>query len=256
MGKLNNKYGWIPDIPDHRDYIYKPTLGAESILPPMIDLRPNDPSIYDQGQLGSCTANAIAAAIEHNLKNQNKKIFTPSRLFIYYNERVMEGTVKYDNGAYIRDGIKSVNTLGVCHETTWKYDISKFKRKPIKTAFNSALKNKTILYQRINQSLYDMKYCLYTGFPIVIGFSVYTSFETNNVATTGIVPMPGTNEQLLGGHAVLVVGYDENRQVWICRNSWSDKWGDKGYFYLPYNYLLNSNLSDDFWTIQSLSTVK
>src|SRR3989440_2703094 len=110
-------YGWIPDLPDQRDHLYAAPPPVVSALPPSSDLRPHCPPVYDQGQLGSCTANAIGAAIQFDRMKQNlSPNFVPSRLFIYYNERVMEGTVSTDSGAQIRDGIKSVAKQGACPE--------------------------------------------------------------------------------------------------------------------------------------------
>jgi C1A family cysteine protease len=123
-------YGWIPDLPDHRDHLYAAPPPRLTALPPSTDLRPQCPPVYDQGQLGSCTANAIAGAIEFDQMKQGQTPFVPSRLFIYYNERDIEGTVGSDSGAQIRDGIKSVAQQGVCPEPEWPYDITKFTEKP------------------------------------------------------------------------------------------------------------------------------
>lgn len=245
----NNKYGWKPDLPDHRDYKFSGTLTIPN-LPNKVDLRPNfNIPIYDQGNLGSCTANAIASLFRYTLLANKKKDFDPSRLFIYYNERVMEGTVKEDAGAYIRDGIKSVNKQGVCSEKKWPYLISKFKNKPTQTSYTEAIKHTAISYARVNQTLNDLKLALYNNHPVVFGFSVYESFESDTVARTGIVPMPGKNDSLLGGHAVLLMGYDDSLNGFIVRNSWGDTWGQHGYFILPYAYVTSNNLADDFWTI-------
>lgn len=245
---MKRVYGYIPDLPDHRDLVYKITKPID--LPPLVDLRPNCPKVYDQGELGSCTGQSIASAIEFELiKQKSKNIFTPSRLFIYYNERVIEKTVNSDAGAMIRDGIKSVNQQGACPETMWPYLIPKFKKKPSPDCYKQALNSQVLKYQRIDRSLQQMKTCLASGYPFVFGFSVYESFESQTVAKTGIVPMPLKNEQMMGGHAVKCVGYNNDKQVFIVKNSWGEEWGDKGYFYLPYGYLTDPNLSDDFWAI-------
>jgi C1A family cysteine protease len=222
-------------------------------LPAKVDLRSKMPKpILDQGQLGSCTANAIATAHEFCQKKQHLKgVFIPSRLFIYYNERAMEGTTGSDSGAMIRDGIKSINKQGVCPEKMWPYVIGQFATKPPTPCYTEATKHKAISYHRIARSLAQMKGCLAEGFPWVYGFSVYDSFESHAVANTGVVPMPDLGkESLLGGHAVLAVGYDDTQQRFITRNSWGKDWGDAGYFTMPYAYLLDSNLSDDFWTVR------
>ncbi len=248
-------YGWIPDIPDERDHLYAAPVVNLAKLPARVDLRPQCPKVvYDQGELGSCTSNAIAGAIQFERHKQKlKPDFVPSRLFIYYNERVIEGTVASDNGASIRDGIKSVATLGDCPETLWPYDIRKFATKPSAAAFKQALKYRAVQYQRVSRILNQMKGCMASGYPFVFGFSVYDSFESAAVAKTGVVPMPAPSETLLGGHAVLAVGYDDAAQRFIVRNSWGPKWGMTGYFTMPYNYLLDAGLSDDFWTIRAIA---
>jgi len=219
-------------------------------LPPSVDLRAGCPkTIYDQGDLGSCTANAIAAAFEFAQTKQQLVEFTPSRLFIYYNERVIEHSVDYDSGAMLRDGIKSVARQGVCTEDSWPYDITVFGNEPTADCYTAAMDNQVLSYQRIPQTLNQMRGCLAGGFPFVIGFSVYESFETPEVARTGEAPLPTAGEVLLGGHAVLVVGYDDATARFRARNSWGAHWGDGGYFTLPYSYLTDRQLSSDFWTI-------
>lgn len=243
-------YGWRPDLPDHRDHLYSAPL-AGVVLPAKVDLRSGCPPVYDQGQLGSCTANAIAGALEYDQIKQGLPEATPSRLFIYYNERVMEHSVSEDAGAEIRDGVKSVNKQGACAESLWPYDISQFTKKPSVTCYSAAKAHRTVSYQRVMQNLTQMRACLASGSPVIFGFTVYESFESQQVANTGIVPMPGHNESVLGGHAVLCVGYDDSTQRFIVRNSWG-AWGDKGYCYMPYAYLLSHSLASDFWTIKTV----
>src|SRR6185369_7414050 len=250
------RYGWVPDTPDQRDHLYAAPVARMKTLARRIDLRRQCPrTIYDQGQLGSCTGNAIGCAIQfERLKQKRKPNFIPSRLFIYYNERDMEDTIASDSGAQIRDGIKSVAKLGDCPETEWPYDIAKFATKPSPNCFRDARKYKAVLYQRVIQSLNQMKGCLDSGFPFVFGFSVYESFESAAVGKSGIVPMPASSEKQLGGHAVLAVGYDDRDQRFIVRNSWGPKWGMRGYFTMPYAYVTDSNLADDLWTIRVIAS--
>ena len=245
-----SRFGWLPDLPDHRDQPYAAPMELVGALPARADLRPQSPPVYDQGQLGSCTANAIAAAIQFDRMKQKLENFTPSRLFIYYNERVIEHSVDSDSGAQIRDGIKSVARQGDCPETEWPYVISKFRTKPPKNCYVDALKYKVVLYQRVAQSMSQLKGCLASGYPFVFGFTVYESFESATVARTGHAPLPQSGDAVIGGHAVIAVGYDDAKQRFIVRNSWGAKWGMKGYFTLPYSYLTNSQLADDFWTIR------
>ncbi|HEV2444452.1 MAG TPA: C1 family peptidase [Candidatus Sulfopaludibacter sp.] len=247
-------YGWTRDLPDARDFLYAaPLLRFPQGLPPGVDLRPECPPVYDQGQLGSCTANGLGGAIEFDQRKQGSKEFVPSRLFIYYNERVMEGTVSQDAGAQIRDGVKSVATLGASPETDWPYDITKFAQKPPAKAYTDAKQDLVTSYSRVVQNLAQMQGCLASGYPFVFGFTVYESFESQEVAQTGVVPMPAPGETVLGGHCVVAVGYDTTKRVFIIRNSWGTGWGMKGYCTMPFEYLLNPHLASDFWTIRSVS---
>jgi C1A family cysteine protease len=255
MIQQTKRYGWLPDLPDHRDLQYAVVRHAALAkpVPPLVDLRAQCPPVYDQGQLGSCTANAIAGAFEFELIRQKLTVFNPSRLFIYYNERVLEGHVKTDSGAQLRDGVKSVATSGVCDEKNWPYIISQFAKKPTKLLYTQAKKNLATQYTRLNNTaINELKTCLASGNPFVFGFTVYQSFESDVVAKTGVLNMPAPNESVLGGHAVLAVGYDDSKNAFIVRNSWGDAWGIKGYFYMPYAYITSTNLADDFWTISQV----
>ncbi len=246
------KYGWQPDLPDHRDFLYAAPAPFQTNIPDKVDLSSQCPPVYDQLQLGSCTANAIGAAIEFDQMKQQQQPFIPSRLFIYYNERVIENTVASDAGAQIRDGIKSVNQAGAPAEADWPYDITKFSTKPPAKAYTDAKKHLVTLYQRLIQELNTMQGCLASGYPFVFGFTCYESFEGPDVAKTGILPMPKSNEKTVGGHAVLCVGYDDADRTFLVRNSWGAGWGLKGYFKIPYAYLTSARLANDMWTIRSV----
>lgn len=258
---LQHGLGWVKDSLDPRDIIFS---DSGSIVPDFthpIDLRAQFPPIRSQGQLGSCTAFALTGAFEYMLIKQGLIDFEPSELFLYYNERAMEGTVNSDAGAIIRDGIKSLNTLGVCDSAYWTYDVNKFTWKPSDGAYQNALKNKVIKYQRIINTRSELiRVALDQGLAIVFGFIVYQSFMT--IGTTGIMPMPArdptthqVNEKLLGGHAVCIVGYKQinGQNYYICRNSWSDWWGDKGYFYMPEAFVTDPNMCSDFWAMNLVS---
>jgi C1A family cysteine protease len=247
-------YGWVRDLPDTRDYLYAaPLFNFKRGLPPSIDLRSKCPPVYDQGQLGSCTGNGVAAAVEFDQRKQRKKVFTPSRLFIYYNERAIEGTIRQDSGAQVRDGIKSVATVGAPPEKLWPYHVGKFADRPPAAVYAAAKRDRVASYARVNQSLSQMQGCLADGYPFVFGFTVYDSFESSKVARTGIVPMPHSREKVAGGHCVVAVGYEDAKRVFIIRNSWGKEWGMKGYCTMPYEYLLNAQLASDFWTIRTVA---
>lgn len=248
-------YGWLPDIPDHRDLYYAAPPPPKG-LPRSVDLRSKMPPVYDQGELGSCTANAIGAAVEFARRKQGEARFQPSRLFVYYGERVIEGTVDEDAGAQIRDGMKVVAKLGVCPENkkgtpaNWPYVIARFKDKPPAASYAFARANQALVYRRVPQVLSQLKGCLASGFPFVFGFAVYEAFESEKVARTGVLQMPATSESMVGGHAVLAVGYDDASQRFLVRNSWGADWGMKGYFTMPYAYVSDDHLSDDLWTLR------
>jgi C1A family cysteine protease len=246
------RYGWVRDLPDHRDRFWQAPALASAALPPAVDLRPQCPPVYDQGQLGSCTANAIAGAIQYDeIRSGIAPTWTPSRLFIYYNERILEGTVAADSGAQLRDGIKVIATDGVCPETEWPYDVTKFAQQPPQQAFTDAARDRVGSYLRLTQFLVQLKTCVASGFPFVFGFTVFTSFETPEVAATGAIPLPQPSESPVGGHAVVCVGYDDTRQAFIIRNSWGAGWGAAGYGFMPFAYMLDAGLAADFWTIRS-----
>jgi len=253
LSKRGYVYHWRPDVPDFRDLTYSAPRPVMRALPPAVDLRKQCPEVYNQGQLGSCTANAIAAAHQFDqLKQGAKDVFNPSRLFIYYNERAMEGTIDSDAGAMIRDGFKSIAKQGVCKEISWPYDPAKFTKKPLAGCYKEALNHQSLQYMRLAQTDKQLRGCLGEGFPFVFGIAIYESFESDAVAKTGVVPMPKAGEKSLGGHAIMCVGYQNAKKRFIIRNSWGPGWGDKGYFYLPYEYVLNDNLSCDFWTMRSI----
>lgn len=249
-----NYYGWAPDLPDQRDYLYSAVRAVPAVLPPRVDLREKCSKVEDQKDLGSCTANALAGAVEYlerkDLKEKEKvKFADASRLFIYYNERVIEHSVRSDSGAQLRDGIKTLAKQGVCTEKTWPYVVSRFAVKPSTTCYKEASDRQITSYRRI-LTLDEMRACLAEGYPFVFGFTVYESFESQNVAKTGVLDMPQPNERTVGGHAVMAVGYDDHDKRFIVRNSWGPKWGLNGYFTMPYAYVADRNLSDDFWTIR------
>jgi C1A family cysteine protease len=247
--KTTYSFGWLPDLPDHRDLLYSAPLLIMRKLPAKIDLRKHCPAVYDQGALGSCTANALGAAFQFGQKKQAIPDFVPSRLFIYYNERVLIHTVLSDSGAFIRDGIKTMNVQGVCNENDWPYIIPQFTTKPPATLYKKASTNQVLSYMRLNNAnLLQLQSCLAEGYPFVFGFTVFESFQM--ITKNGVMPMPKPNEQRLGGHAVMAVGYDDSKKMFIVRNSWAKNWGDRGYFYMPYSYITDTNRTDDFWTIR------
>jgi C1A family cysteine protease len=254
MGSNVEWYGWVPDLPDARDHQFQSPAELLAALPKRADVSSGCPPVYNQGKLGSCTANAISAAVEFDLiKQMTKKVFVPSRLFLYYNERVMWGTVNTDSGAPIRDGIKCIAKQGDCPERLWPYVIRRFADKPPARCYTNALKYRAVEYQRLRRNLDDFRACIASGYPFVFGFTAHDSFEGKEVARTGHLSLPSAAEKVVGGHAVLCVGYDDSMLWFNVRNSWGKDWGKGGYFTMPYDYLMDGDLSDDFWTIRVAS---
>lgn len=244
------RYGWIPDLPDMRDHMYQQ---AATVTTP-IDLRttPYNPPITDQGYLGSCTAHAWARLVGFAQRKQGMKEFSPSTLQLYYNERMLEGTVPYDSGAMVRTGAKVLAKYGVAPEEMWPYDINKFRSAPPAIATTEATKHTAVQYQRLISTLPEqIKTALSFGNPVVFGMTVYESFESSNATHTGMIPMPSNTEKVLGGHSMVIMGFTPSH--WIVANSWGTGWGDKGYCYIPITYLTNLNLSDDFWVLQCIN---
>ncbi len=262
--RIKRGLGWKRDFPDPRDHQFSVGLETLQALPPSVDLGGTFP-VYDQGQLGSCSANALAAAVQFDrLKSGEDPAFVPSKLFIYYNERSLEGDIPVDGGAYLRDGVKSLQQQGVCPEAEWPYDAtpaateggpfpvgSRAVTQPAQQCYNDAANYTITSYQAVIQTLSQLQGCLASGYPFAFGFSVFSSWYDVDPHPT-VVPMPGQADTLVGGHAVLCVGYDNATNLFKIRNSWGPAEGDNGYFYFPYAYLLNSNLSSDFWVINAV----
>lgn len=267
MPRTTRWLGWKPDLPDYRDHLFSVPAGVLQSLPASYDLTQVDPRInfpiYDQGEIGSCTANALAAAVEYDrLKQGFGPEFVPSRLFIYYNERQIEGTVATDSGAFLRDGINCLKQNGVCPEEDWPYVAtppnpeggpfpvgSKPATQPSQQAYNDAANYTISGYQALQQTLSQLQGTLVSGFPFVFGFTVYESWYGPE---STVIPMPSASDSVVGGHAVLVVGYDNSTSLFKFRNSWGADAGEGGYFYMPYGYITNPDLASDFWVINAM----
>ena len=247
---MKRPYNRVKDRHDPRDHRYNDCRPLAR--PPVVDLSGKFSPVYDQGDLGSCTGNAWVGALEYEENIQQEAFVSFSRLFIYFNERLLEGDIDQDGGAEIRDGIKTLVRYGACSEGLWPYDIAKFKLKPSMEAYTEALNHKALQYSRVEQTENAITHALAAGHPVVCGIMIYDSFESEEVAKDGVVPMPKDGEACQGGHAVCIVGYDYNKKLFKFRNSWGPDWGDKGYFYLPFEYVLNPDLAEDFWVLTKL----
>jgi len=244
MAKIQRAYGWRPDKPDHRDL--RLSLARPVKLPDTVDLRPRAMPVRDQASLGSCTGFCLRGLYGYQAKVQGQA-FEPSPLFGYYCERVLEGSVKIDAGAEIRDGMKAISKWGICSEKAWPYVPAMFAKKPPAKAYSEALSHQSLVYKRVGRTMWELRACLATGFPITLGFTVYESFESAAMERTGKGVLPKAGEAVLGGHAVLIVGYTPTD--FILQNSWGTRWGMKGFFTLPHSYVLDPNLSDDLWCL-------
>ena len=244
-------YGYLPDRPDERDFRFA-TMRPAAQLPSSVDLRHLCSPVRDQGQLGACTGFALAVGMREFLENKmNGGLIKMAPMFVYYEERAIEGTISQDAGAEIRDGMKVLAKMGCAPEADDPYKIALFTKKPSAKAVKDATKFKITSYHRVN-TLNDMQSCLADGNGFVLGIKVYESFESAAVAKTGKVPMPGSGEKMLGGHAVFAVGYKMDAKTpgggyFIVKNSWGKSWGDQGYFYLPFEFA-NAGLISDSWT--------
>lgn len=264
LAMANSKYNRKPKTVDARDRQYAGHLSLGSTaLPPKADLTPFLGPVFDQDQLGSCTANACAGALEYeeNFQNHNDNAVCLSRLFLYWNERNLEGTVGEDSGGELRDVVKVAAKFGAPLEKTWPYNEATFTQKPSLEAYTEGLKHRAMQYEAVPQELTAFKHALAVlARPVLIGITVYASFEADETIASGVVPMPMNGEECVGGHAVLAVGYDDSKQAVLVRNSWNTiypaAWPgskEKGSFWLPYAYLMDPNLAEDFWVITQVN---
>ena len=247
----NHTYGTKRDAPDPRDRFF--SVSRLFGHPRSVDLRGKTP-VYNQKSLNSCSANAIAAAIRFDhLRRGTRGALNPSRLFLYFNERSIEGAVDKNVAVSLRDGYKSLARVGVCSEEHWPYRVRHFAHHPPRTCYDHAAAHRAIEYLRLKQDLTHMRDCLASGYPFTAGISIYPSFKTERVKRTGNVPMPKRGETMLGGHAVLVVGYDDRVRRVIVQNSWGRTWGAGGYCSIPYDFILHGDHAWDLWTVRRMN---
>ena len=236
------------------DWTYRPHASVVRRLSAVIDLRRHCPPVYDQLHLNSCSANAIAAALRYDeLKEGRAHVASPSRLFIYYNERVLSGLVGTNSPVPLRDGFRAIARMGACPEAMWPYEVRRFRRAPTPRCFQSAQRHRAIAYYRLRRAISHMRTCLAERFPFVMAIAVHQSMMALGVLRTGVVPVPSGRDRLRGGHAVLVVGCHHEKRLLIFRNSWGRGWGDRGYGYLPYAFVASPDLTWDFWTMRRVS---
>ena len=250
--KTKRIYNWRPSLPDARDFQYHLSKDfiANLKLPGSVNPLTQFIAAYDQGRLGSCTGNSSARLFAHRYFVETKILLMFARLFIYYCARAEEGTVKTDSGAEVRDIMKAGATFGIPLEKVWPYIISKFAVKPSAKVYALAKKDLMLQYQSVKIDLNIIKQSLAQGNPCVGGFTVFSSMESNEVAQSGIMPMPKKGEKKLGGHSVVWDGYDDAKQILWCENSWGTSWGQQGRFTMPYAFL---NYCSDFWNLTKVA---
>ncbi len=234
-------YGWERQRVDERDFII--TSPKKYDYPKSYEIDTSKTEIYDQLEIGSCTAISAARVYRHLTG------FDGSPLFLYYNERKEDGTINEDAGSTIRQSVKSLNKTGICNEVLYPYNISKFKVMPTINCYKDGLLHCIEQYERVNQTKNDICQTLFNGNPVLFGFDVYESFEGSIIEKTGLMPKPKKNEKLVGGHAVHIIGYNCHTKFFTCVNSWGKNWGHEGLFYMPFSVALSS-MCDDFWIIK------
>jgi C1A family cysteine protease len=253
---MKRKYGWKRDHPDHRDRVYGVAAHVMQTLPRKVDLRVKCPDLYNQADSNTCTGQSTGFAIHYDRGIESPGVdiesLQPSALFPYYNGRTLDHSEDMDGGCQIRNVMKGLNKYGYCDEELWPFDLDKICVRPATAAYEQASHRDIVDYRRVGQSADLIRAALASERPVIFGISIYTSFESDQVATSGEIPMPGSKESFLGGHAIAAVGYDDDLQLVIFRNSWGIGWGDRGYGYLPYRLVFDPNLAADFWTVKTV----
>jgi C1A family cysteine protease len=253
----NYKYKLNPeieeDIPLFEKFVIDTITPVDTILPvpnvvKQVDLRRHFSSIKNQGRQGSCLAFALSAVMEYTVKVKRAETADFSEAFLYYKAREKAGQQNVDNGSYFVYAIETLQQLGICTERFMPYDEYDYTSSPSQNAYNNALSYKISKANTVNQQLEDLKSALYNGYPIAISAAIFSSFGNGS---NDVIPMPSkreVNNYQYGGvahsyHAMVIVGYDDNRQQFIVRNSWGDNFGDNGYCYMPYDYITDENLT-------------
>jgi C1A family cysteine protease len=245
-------FGWRPSLPDLNDYQFSSFVNVGAItVPRMVEHRDLLLDAWQQGGLGSCTAHSTSAAYMAAARLQGFYDLPPSRLFVYYMTRYVEGTISSDSGASNRNAMKALAKYGAPMESLWPYVEAKFKTKPPARVTAAGSQRQAVEYLSVRAD--QLQQALAGGYPVVIGFSCYTSLMAPETARTGLVPLPRAGEKQVGGHSVLLTGYnlDHPSHIYSFRNSWG-MWGDKGYGRLPAAYLHNAKLAGDFWTLRKV----
>ena len=242
------RYGLKASPPDPRDLHLRSAPIKIAPLPPVVDLETWCGPVKDQGSLGACTAFAGAGNREYLARRFNGEDVILSPLYLYYQERFLDGTLaEGDTGSTGRTSCRAMNKFGICEETEDRYDVSRFMVAPTPEQCGAAIKYRAGAYHAL-LTPYDLKTCMASGYPALVGFTVYESFESSRVAETGVWSLPDKRRELvLGGHEVLFVGYDDQRAAFKVRNSWGPDWGQRGNFWFPYAAAGDPDILMDAW---------
>lgn len=243
-------FGWLKQPEDPRDYQlyqYRPDMLTVS-LPTSVDLRgANQPPIGNQGALGSCVAWACVRAYRYGQRKMGLPDFDGSELFTYYGARELGGfPANQDTGSYLRDGIKTLAQNGNADELTWPYQIHRFAERPPQAAYTNAQGHQATRYLAVPNNEASVKQVLANGYPLVFGIPIYANFPMGN----GVPVIPEPVGQVIGGHAMTVVGYDDARRAYLLANSWGDSWGTNGYAWMSYSYFTSQ--AADLWMIETV----
>lgn len=238
--------GWLPDRPDHRD-VWALDKGEDleswAYLPKVT-------RIEDQGQLGSCVANAVTSAVECLYAMRGEPVEL-SRLALYYHARMFDGWEDRDSGTYVRQAIKAAAMYGVPTETSWPYRVAAYRADP-SSCDKEARRRRVTSYHRV-EGINGLRRTICDGFPVVFGFSVPESMQDHSGAReTGVVPYPRDNERIIGGHSVMATGYDDTTEMVQFVNSWGESWGQGGYGWIPYDYF-DTGLATDLWVVTGVT---
>ena len=237
---------------DPRDKKFALIAAPQLSEPRIVDLRHLDMPIWDQGSMGSCTGQSWAALHDFLRRKtlNNKGVFKPSsRLFIYNCERIGSNTLHEDSGANMRDGGDVLHDLGVCPEKMFDYKHDNLYKMPTGEMYSEAAAHKNSTYYALD-TVREMRHCLQEGYPFVFGFAVPNEFMGFTMASKGRMPINDWYSDQQGGHAVMCVGYDDEKREFIVRNSWGPDWGDKGYFYMPYSIMQNAATTFNQYTLR------
>lgn len=249
--------GWAPELPSNKDWKFNMAASAvEEVLPDQLPSRRSHcVPVMDQGELGSCVGCATSYAVGYLYRTDPSPLSTVySALYAYFQARVMDGTMwqDIDSGAYIRDSMDALRTIGIATNNSWPYKPRRFADKPSKSIDKVAARWKLGAHWRCD-TLDDILRALAAGYPVVGGFTCYDSMFTTEVDRTGVIPMPHRTDHLEGGHAVHFTSYNQTTRQLEFQNSWGTGWGDSGYGFLPFDFAADRDLSDDFWALQAES---